>query len=98
MNSDHIQPTTNEVPHPAPATRSMGRSAHIFVADSSCLGRRGHRRRTRRHPIVNFDGEVVDPRGEAVCEPVGLRCDGENTTCQSQDVLWHSFGDIQDSI
>ncbi|KAJ8588962.1 hypothetical protein M405DRAFT_818865 [Rhizopogon salebrosus TDB-379] len=82
MKSDHIQPTTNEVPHPPSAIRSMGRTAHTHL----------------RHPIVYLGGEVVDPRGEAVCEPVGLRCDGENFTRQSQDVPWHSFGDIQDSI
>ncbi|KAJ8584556.1 hypothetical protein M405DRAFT_826554 [Rhizopogon salebrosus TDB-379] len=82
MKSDHIQPTTNEVPHPTSAIRSMGRNAHTNLRD----------------PIVYLDGEVVDPRGEAVCEPVGSMCDGENFTRQSQEVLWHTFGDIQDSI
>ncbi|KAJ8580635.1 hypothetical protein M405DRAFT_886035 [Rhizopogon salebrosus TDB-379] len=98
MKSDHIQPTTNEAPHPTSAIRSLGRNARIFVANSSCLGRRGRRRRTLGHSIVYLDGEVVDPKGEAVCEPVGSMCDGENLTRQSQEVLWHTFGDIQDII
>ncbi|KAJ8580413.1 hypothetical protein M405DRAFT_834370 [Rhizopogon salebrosus TDB-379] len=76
VKSDHVQRTMNEVLHPTLAIRSMRRNAHIFVANSPCLGQRGRHGRTRGHPIVYLDEKVVDPlRGGAVCEPVGSRYD-----------------------
>jgi len=83
MKSDYIQPTTNEALHTISAIRSMGRDAHIFVANSSRPCRRDRHRRTRGRPIECVGGEVVTPRGEVVCEPVGSRYDGENSVCQS---------------
>ncbi|KAJ8596750.1 hypothetical protein M405DRAFT_103278 [Rhizopogon salebrosus TDB-379] len=69
MKSDHIQPTTNEAPHPTSAIRSMRRNAHIFVANSPGLVNEVVTGRARGYPIVYLNGKVVDPlRG---CEPVG---------------------------
>ncbi|KAJ8593976.1 hypothetical protein M405DRAFT_809896, partial [Rhizopogon salebrosus TDB-379] len=59
------------------------------------MGRKTH----LRHPIIYLDGEVVNPRGEAVCDQGAMeRIPSVKASSRLEEVLWRTFGDIHGQL